>query len=59
MRTAVAVLSCLSWSSIAQCEDAFQTWIADPHRRVFYGSFGRDLETKLVELEAAVATGDG
>ena len=33
--------------------ELLQAWIADPHRRVFYGSFGQDLRERRVKLEAA------
>jgi Glycoside hydrolase 123, catalytic domain/Glycoside hydrolase 123 N-terminal domain len=33
-------------------ERQFQAWIADPHKRVYPGSFGRDLEKNSIELQA-------
>ncbi len=32
---------------------AFQAWVADPHHRVYYGSFGRDLQAREIRTEAA------
>jgi hypothetical protein len=33
-------------------EKTFQSWIADPHKRVYPGSFGRDLTVREVQLSA-------
>ena len=33
-------------------ESKFQAWIADPHKRVYPGSFGRDREKRSIELQA-------
>ncbi|MEW5974977.1 MAG: glycoside hydrolase domain-containing protein [Acidobacteriota bacterium] len=40
-------------SRVAGVDGRIQGWIADPHRRVYFGSFGRDLENREIKLEAA------
>jgi hypothetical protein len=39
--------------AVAQIRPGFQAWVADPHRRVYFGSFGRDSEPRRIQLEAA------
>jgi hypothetical protein len=31
-------------------EKEFQAWVADPHTKVFSGSFGRDLAKRQIEV---------
>ena len=53
-------LFCLGTSASAQWigrpepewEKKFQAWIADPHKKVFPNSFGRDLAKRQIELQA-------
>jgi len=33
-------------------EEDFQAWVADPHKRVYPSSFGRDLAKRKIELQA-------
>jgi hypothetical protein len=33
-------------------EKTFQTWVADPHKKVYPNSFGRDLARRQIELQA-------
>ncbi|HVX67965.1 MAG TPA: glycoside hydrolase domain-containing protein [Bryobacteraceae bacterium] len=33
-------------------EKEFQAWVADPHKRIYPGSFGRDLDKRTIELQA-------
>jgi hypothetical protein len=33
-------------------EKEFQAWVADPHMKVFTGSFGRDLSRRQIEVQA-------
>ena len=33
-------------------EKEFQAWVADPHMKVFPGSFGRNLSNRQIEVQA-------
>ena len=33
-------------------EKTFQAWVADPHKKIYPNSFGRDLAKRLIELQA-------
>ncbi len=55
--TPKALLSCSLLIFVCGCSRRsgapVEAWVADPHRHVFHGSFGRDLKQREIKLEAA------
>jgi hypothetical protein len=53
MKPLVLSLCCfVFWSCSRRTATPVEAWIADPHQRVYYGSFGRDLNLRDIKLEA-------
>jgi len=48
----LALVGCLSCEeNFDKADGGFQAWVADPHHRVYPGSFGRDLKARDVVME--------